>query len=170
MADSWVRAGRLLRTRGRKGELLAHIDSPEPGRAERMQRVLLRRPGQEAVYEVERVWRHAGRPVFKFTGIDSISEAERWEGAEILVPEAERVKLEAGEYYQSDLIGCVVEDASGVIGKVADVEEGAGPLLLHVARPHGGELLIPFAASICRHIDVAAKRIRVDLPEGLAEL
>ncbi len=170
MAGSWVRAGRLLRTRGRNGELLAEIDSSRPGRAERITRVLLRRTDHEAVFGVERFWRHQGRPVFKFTGIDSISQAEGWEGAEILVPEAERVKLEPGEFYQADLIGCVVEDERGVLGTVAAVEEGAGPLLLHVARRDGGELLVPFAASICREIDVAAKRIRVELPEGLAEL
>jgi ribosomal 30S subunit maturation factor RimM len=33
-----------------------------------------------------------------------------------------------------------------------------------------GEILIPFAVDICVEIDVAAKRIRIDPPEGLLEL
>jgi len=33
-----------------------------------------------------------------------------------------------------------------------------------------GELLIPLAADICRRIDTVARRIEVELPEGLREL
>jgi ribosomal 30S subunit maturation factor RimM len=34
----------------------------------------------------------------------------------------------------------------------------------------GGELLIPFAGSICTEIDPSRRRILVDLPEGLKDL
>jgi ribosomal 30S subunit maturation factor RimM len=34
----------------------------------------------------------------------------------------------------------------------------------------GREILVPFARAICREIDVAGKIIRVQLPEGLADL
>ena len=171
MPDSgWVAVGRLLRTRGRSGELLAEIDSTQPGRAEKIARVLLRRTDREAPFEVENFWRHDGRPVFKFTGIDSISEAELWEGSEILVPEADRVALEAGEFYRADLIGCQIESQGSVLGTVAGIEESGGPLLLRVTLTDGREVLIPFARSICKEIDVAAKRIQVELPAGLLEL
>jgi len=33
-----------------------------------------------------------------------------------------------------------------------------------------GDLWIPFARSICVTIDIAAKRIEVELPEGLKDL
>jgi ribosomal 30S subunit maturation factor RimM len=33
-----------------------------------------------------------------------------------------------------------------------------------------GGLLIPFARSICKQIDPAARRIAVELPEGLKDL
>lgn len=171
MPDSgWVAVGRLLRTRGRNGELLAALDSTQPGRAERIARVLLRRTDRSAHFDVENVWLHDGRPVFKFSGIDSISEAELWEGSEILLPEAERVAPEPGEFYQVDLIGCRVESQGSTLGSVVGVQEGSGPLLLQVAAEGGRELLIPFARAICREIDVAGKRIVVELPEGLTEL
>jgi 16S rRNA processing protein RimM len=166
----WVAVGRLLRTRGRHGELFAAIDSTQPGRAEKIKRVLLRAPARESTLEVENFWRHDGRPVFKFAGIDSISEAEPWEGAEMLIPEDERVALEPGEFYQADLVGCTVETQSGILGTVTALDETGGPLLLRVAAADGTEILIPFARSICRDIDVAGKRIRVELPEGLLDL
>lgn len=171
MSDpGWIVVGRLLRSRGRIGEILALIDSTQPGRAERISHVQLRRADGDHPFDVENVWLHDGRPVFKFAGIDSISDAEPWEGAEILVPAAERVPLEPGEFYQADLVGCAVETQSGMLGTVTAVDEIGGPLLLRVATNDGREILIPFANSICKDIDVAAKRIRAELPQGLTEL
>lgn len=117
---------------------------------------------------VECVWHHDGRPILKFAGIDSISDAEKWSGADILVPEAERAAPGEDEFSHADLIGCrVVADRE--IGTVAGVEDYGGAPLLRV-ETSDGEVLIPFVRAICREIDVAARTIRVDLPEGLLEL
>lgn len=157
--------GRLLRTRGRVGELIAEIDSRHPGRADRLKRVLLKTPQAEAFFNVARLWYHQDRPIFQFEGIDSISAAEPWEGAEILVPPEERVEPEEGEYFYDDLIGCVVEDRGRELGKITAIEETGGPLLLHV-----GALLVPFAKAFITDLDIPGKRIRMELPEGLTEL
>ncbi|MEO8100599.1 MAG: ribosome maturation factor RimM [Acidobacteriota bacterium] len=167
---AWVVVGRLGRTRGRAGEFTAQIDSNQPGRAERIQTVLLRLNSKEQAFAVERVWFHDGRPIFKFQGIDSISEAELWEGSQMLVPGEERVQPEPGEYLHSDLIGCNVESGGMAIGVVEHVDEFGGPPILRLQTPAGKELLIPFVLAICKEIDVDAKRIRVELPEGLTEL
>jgi 16S rRNA processing protein RimM len=84
----------------------------------------------------------------------------------------ERAEREAGEYSHADLIGCrVVELATaGPVGLVEGVEDYGGPSLLRVKVTDGREILVPFASTICREIDVAAKIIRVELPEGLLEL
>jgi 16S rRNA processing protein RimM len=167
-----VAVGRLIRTRGIRGELVAEIYSLRPGRADELKGVMLDLNGRRREAVVERVWVHDGRTVFKFAGIDSIDQAEEWAGADLLVPEAERVRAEEGEFFHADLIGCAVigKDAMQPIGVVTAVEEFGGPPLLKVAAPDGRQILIPFALSICREIDVAAKKIRVELPEGLLEL
>jgi 16S rRNA processing protein RimM len=168
--SAWIAVGRLLRTRGRVGEFVAEIDSSQPGRAGRLRRVALRKPGREGLFEVAGVWYHAGRPVLRFHGIETISEAEPWEGAEILVPPEERVRPEPGEYLHADLIGCTVEEHGVELGQVDGVEQYGGPALLRVRDGSGRELLIPFARAYLRGIDLAAKRILVELPEGLREL
>lgn len=123
-----------------------------------------------AALEVERVWKHGERLVFKFHGIDSIGEAEKFSNADICIPREDRPELPAGEYYQSDLIGCtVVERGGGVLGTVAGLQEFGGAPLLELDA-QGKELLIPFAKSICVEIDPVGKRIVVELPEGLKEL
>ena len=117
---------------------------------------------------MEHVWFHGGMLIFKFAGIDSISEAEKLRGAEVRVPWSERAPLEPGEYFQSDLVGCeVVDHRSGEsLGRVMGWDDagGAGLLVLE------GGALIPFARSICVDIDPERKRIAVDLPDGLKEL
>ena len=169
--DGWVNVGRLGRTRGNRGELTGEIYSSQPGRAEKLNNVLLDRDGRQRLVQIERVWSHDGRPVFKFSGIDSISEAEPWQGADVLVPDAERARPEAGEYSHADLIGCSLLPENGAaVGVVRGVEEYGGPALLRVETAGGREILVPFAKSICREIDVAAKTIRVEIPEGLLEL
>ncbi len=119
--------------------------------------------------EVEEVWEHDGELVFKFRGVDSISDAEKLRGAEVRVPRAERIQLDPGEYFHSDLIGCEVrERASGrVVGKVTNFEEYGGPPLLEI---DGGRVLIPFVKAICVDIRPEEKLIQVDFPEGLEDL
>jgi 16S rRNA processing protein RimM len=164
-----VLIGRVMRARGNRGEVLAELDSPDPEREQKLQEVLLRKGGESRLFRVEKAWRHDGRPVLKFEGIDSISEAERWAGAELVVPEAERQRPGEGEFSYEELVGCEVANAGGRIGVVCGLEEFGGPPLLRVEAADGREILIPFARAICKEIDVAAKIIRVELPEGLLD-
>jgi 16S rRNA processing protein RimM len=163
--------GRLGRTRGRLGELKAEIFSSQPGRAERLGEVKLQKGASTRITRVECAWLHDGVPVLKLAGIDSISEAEAWEGADILVPSADLVRPEDGEYLHTDLIGCTVwdQEKDRPLGQVRAIQEYGGAPLLEVDAG-GREVLVPLARSICREIDIAHKIIRAKLPEGLTEL
>lgn len=118
-------------------------------------------------YEVESTWFHNGTLVFKFQGVDTISEAELLSGLEVRIPASQRIQLEQGEFFQDDLVGCEVVDrrTGQSLGKVSGWEDGGGSGLLAV-----GDLLIPFTRSICVEIDPAARRIDVELPDGLKDL
>jgi 16S rRNA processing protein RimM len=170
---NWVAVGRILRERGRIGEVTAEIYSSQPGRAEKLKDVMLGLGGLRRPVQVERLWYHNGRPVFKFYGIDSISDAEIWRGAELLAPASERARPEQGEYSHDELIGCEIWGPQP-LGIVRGVEDYGSQILLRVEKyaekNAGGEMLVPFVKAICREIDVARKVIRVELPEGLAEL
>lgn len=122
---------------------------------------------------IEWVREHRGRLLFKFRGIDSIAAAEELAGWEVRVPLSERRELPPGEYYQTDLVGCQVVDASSgsTLGVVTGWQNyGAAPLMEVDAGAPGPPLLVPFARSICVEVDLAARRIVVALPEGLKEL
>lgn len=161
----WVTVAVLGRTRGNRGELTA-ISLTKPERFESLCEVFLFPEGLRQ--EVESAWFHDNRLILKFRGVDTISDAERLQGLEVRVPRSDRMALEPGEYYESDLIGCeVVERATGAsLGRVTAWQETGGSGLLEVA----GGLLIPFVRSICVAIEPEARRIVVDLPAGLKEL
>lgn len=157
----------LGRPRGIRGELTAISFSSHPERFAALTKVHLF--GTGAAFEVERVWNHQGVPVFKFKGVDSMTDAEKLRGFEVRVPAAERVEPEPGEFFHSDLIGCEVQDAvtRRVIGRVAGFVEYGGPPLLQIA---DSDLLIPFVKQICIGIHPEQKLILVTLPEGLEDV
>jgi 16S rRNA processing protein RimM len=166
----WVTVAVLGKPRGNRGEITAEALSSKAERYQSLKEVYLfpDSPSRRERLAVENVWVHGGVLIFKFAGIDSISEAEKLRGAEVRVPWSERAPLEPGEYFQSDLVGCeVVDHRSGEsLGRVMGWDDagGAGLLVLE------GGALIPFARSICVDIDPERKRIAVDLPDGLKEL
>jgi 16S rRNA processing protein RimM len=166
----WVAVALLGKTRGNRGELTALALSGKPERYQALREVYLFRAGAASGerLEVEFTWFHQGGLVFKFRGVDSISDAEHLVGAEVRVPIAERMPLEPGEFFQSELVGCQVIDrpTGGSLGRVEGWQDSGGAGLLAVE----GGLLIPFARSICVEIDTAARRIVVELPEGLKDL
>ena len=164
--DDWVTIALLGKTRGNRGELTAIPLSSKPERYQSLSEVYLFGPGERR--EVETTWFHNGTLIFKFRGIDTISDAEPLIGWEVRVPMAERTPLDPGEYFQSELIGCEVFDhATGErIGCVTNWEDGGGAGILVV----DGTLMIPFARAICVEINPAAKRIAVELPPGLKDL
>lgn len=161
----WITVAVLGRARGNRGELTA-IPFSKPERYEALREVFLFPEGQK--HEVESAWFHGQRLILKFRGVDTISDAERLEGREVRVPRHERMALEPGEYYESDLIGCEVWErgSSAPLGRVTALQETGGAGLLEV----DGTILIPFARSICIAIEPEARRIVVELPEGLKEL
>jgi 16S rRNA processing protein RimM len=195
--SEWIVLAHILRPQGRKGELLADLYTDFPERFDQHRQVWLApegfadrgpgdaHPGKSAEpAEVASHWlpvgRNAGRIVLHFVGIDTIEKAEKLAGKEVLVPLAERLPLDPGTAYISDLVGCTVYDRGVALGVVDSVEfptspdgsrrlEEAAPLLA-ITSPEGDEILIPFASAFLLELDVTAKSIRMALPEGLAEI
>jgi 16S rRNA processing protein RimM len=192
--QGWVQVARIIRPRGNKGEVLAELSTDFPARlSSRLQIYLRGAQSEPRAIGLQNFWvdrNHPEHGIFHFEGCASIDAAEKLRGLEVLIPIADRVKLPAGKYFVSDLIGCSVfenpvaeiklsspacamEEAPRVVGTVRDVffpgEGTAGTPLLQV-QTAAGELLVPLAEDICRRIDVAERRIDVTLPEGLSEL
>ncbi len=189
-AGQWTWLARIRRPQGRKGEVFAEIltDFPEKF-AERRRLCLL--PEREAEtgsappavtnpapapreVGLSAFWLHKGGVVLHFDGIGSISDAESLTGMIVAIPHAERVALAEDEVYISDLVGCALADVTGpaprIVGEIVAVDPSCGPVPLLILRAPAGEILIPFAKSYLRKIDIQAGRVEMALPEGLIDL
>jgi 16S rRNA processing protein RimM len=169
--DELIAVARVVKVRGVRGEVAAHLLTDFPERFDGLaELVAIDAAGTRETLAIENSWLHGGRVILKFAGYDSPEAAQVLVGRELAVPETEAVELDEDEFYDWQLIDCRVETIDREeVGRVAEVlHTGAAPVL--VVRDGTREHLIPLAESICVEIDTAAKLIRVDPPEGLLEM
>jgi 16S rRNA processing protein RimM len=194
----WVIVARILRPRGNKGEVAAELLTDFPERLTRLTEVFLGASGgmrgeEPRLTALKSCWlsqNHKGQAVFHFEGCNSISEAEKFRGLDVLLPIEKRVTLGPGQYFVDDLVGCSVFEnfgeppvvtsspcslttAPALLGVVKEIQiagEGVAGTPLLVVDTSGEELLIPLAEDICTSINTATRRIDVVLPEGLRDL
>jgi 16S rRNA processing protein RimM len=170
--EEYLSIAKIIKPRGNRGETAAKDLCDDDELFAAGAAVWLLRPGGERErVKIERSWRHLGRLVLKFEGVETISDAEQLRGCEVQIPFEEVGPASEGEYYNFELVGCeVVEADSGrAIGRVEAVQEPGGHSLLEV-RQGEREVLIPFVPQICIDVDREASRIMVRLPHGLEEL
>jgi len=169
----FITLARVVKTQGRHGEVAAEVHSDVPGRfAEGMKLFALgKAQDTRRELEVEDLWPHKGLVVLKFRGVDSMNDAELLIGSELQVPITERAELERGWTYVSDLIGCTLFDHAREIGRIEDVQFGAGeaPLLI-VANSAGKKFDVPLAEAYLESVDIAQRQVRMNLPEGMLDI
>jgi len=169
--DALALVGRVARAHGNRGEVIVNPETDFVDRRFRAGAELsARRGGRVERLRIASVRMHAGRPVIAFEGVETMDDAEALAGVELRVPVDDLERLPAGMFYRHDLVGCRVETVAGTrVGEVTAVEGELGASRL-VVSAEGGEVLIPLAEAICVRIDIAARRVVVDPPDGLLDL
>lgn len=189
-SGEFVTLARVKKTQGRRGEVAVEVHSDVPGRfapgmklfalpaaaqAGRLAGLIAGNENRREL-QVEDLWPHKEWLVLKFQGVDSITDAEALVGSELQVPGSQRAELGAGWNYVSDLVGCTVLDHGHEIGRIADVQFGAGeaPLLV-VTDGAGRKFDVPFAEAYLQSgdsagIDVRRREVRMNLPQGMLEI
>jgi 16S rRNA processing protein RimM len=160
--------GRVARPHGIRGQVIVNPETDFAGDRFKVGQVLLVGTADRAVErEIREARFHQGRPILGLAGVGTIDEAEALAGAELWVPQATLEPLPAGTYYRHDLIGCEVRDrADALVGRVTAVEGTLDRSYLVI----DGDVMLPLVEGICLEVDMAARRIIVDPPEGLIEL
>ena len=163
--------GRVARAHGNQGQVIVNLETDFPHERFAEGRVLVvEAAGKTAERRIRSVRFHQGRPIVSLEGIDTMTDAEALAGAELKIAASSIAPLPADTYYRHDLIGCEVTDTAGrTIGRVTDVQ---GPIdrSLLVVDGGGNEVMIPMVGEILVKVDLAAKTIVVNPPDGLLEL
>jgi len=161
-----IAVGVIRKPHGVRGEASVEPWTNSPDRFDELTSVTLVSPDESSTREarIASARPHADRVLVKFEGIDDVNPLRNWT---IEIPESEARELEENEYFLHDLIGLTLIDAAGhEQGKVIDVYEGGGGLLLQVQRGER-KFDVPFASEICTNIDLQSKTMTVKLPEGI---
>ena len=109
---------------------------------------------------------HAGRRLVRFAEAGDREAAAALRGTVLTLPR-DAVELEEGAVWLDDVLGCDVVDEDGaLVGVLERVLDSPAHDLLVVARPDGGELLVPAVDDL---IIVEAERIVVRQVAGLLD-
>jgi 16S rRNA processing protein RimM len=173
VTDALIPVGRVVGLHGVAGKIKVSMFSGDPSGMRQVKTVRLSAPASEGrarrehSFDVISAQRVRGCAVFHLKGIDSFEAGQSWIGAEVSVPRAELPDPDPGEFYVTDLVGCVLVDAGGAeLGWVADVLPGPAHDWLSVRRDAGGEAFLPLVAAFVLEVDIPNKRVRVSPPEG----
>ncbi len=168
-AQAFVTLGRIVRPHGIRGEVRIRPYGDDPAVFAELGTLDLVGHGSRRVL---RARPHGAVGIVLLEGVATMNEAQALVGVEVGVPRERLPELEADddEWYWVDLIGCrVVDAARGDLGVVRELFETAAHPNLVVAREGKAEGLIPFVEAFIREVDLEARRIDVELPEGLLE-
>ena len=107
---------------------------------------------------------HKGRLLVRIDDVQDATLAQRYIGATFFAAR-ERLDVARDEYLDVDLVGCEVSGIDArTYGTVEKVEHYPGNDMLFVS----GRML-PMVKAFIREIDIARKRIVVDVPPGLLD-
>jgi len=109
-------------------------------------------------------------PIVRLQGVDDRPAAQALRGLPLIVEEPEMPALAEGEWWAHELEGCEVVAGEQLIGTVTRLIELPSCEALEVRRQDIEPLLVPMVKDAVRRVEIAERRIEVDLDFlGLAE-
>jgi 16S rRNA processing protein RimM len=151
--ERFLEAGRVGRAHGLDGSF--HVTSPRP------RLLTLGMPT-----DLGEIVRRAGtdeKPVVRLAGCDTREAAEALHAQPLRVALTDAPELEPGEWWAHELEGLAVTDGDRAVGTVKRMLELPSVEVLEVERTDGSELLVPMVGDAIRSLDVAGRRVDVDL-------
>lgn len=164
--------GRIQRPHGLSGEVSVEIRTAFPERFVAGERLIWRREGEaQKILTLTGARAHGDRMLLRFKGVADLETARPLLAGDLCVPRTQAFPAPEDFYYSHEIRGFACEDGQGkALGLAAGVEQTPGGPLLSVTLPGGKEALVPFVAEYVVQIDRGARRIILDLPDGLLKL
>ncbi len=159
--------GRIGRAHGVLGEATVQVQTDDPDVRFKVGAKLSLDNGKDLTIRSAR-W-HNQILLLAFDGIIDRNQIEELRD-QMISAEVDITSLSPGEYHYQQLLGCqVFLQSDELIGEVDEIVKLPGQDLLSVAK-NGKKVLIPMVKKIIISIDVSAKKIVVDPPEGLLDV
>ena len=169
MADDYLIIGQVTSSWGNKGEVKVYILTDFPDRFAQLNQISWFRDDLERRLTIEQTRKHKGMILVKFSGIDTVSEAEKLKQGYLRIPIDARVPLPEGHFYHFEIIGMAVVDRDGTpIGCIRDIlETGSNDIYVIDRGAEVNDLLLPALKSVVLSVDTDKKVMTVEVPSGL---
>jgi 16S rRNA processing protein RimM len=107
-----------------------------------------------------------GNLIVRVEGISDRDQAQALNGLRLYVNRSKLGDLEEDEFLHADLIGLEAVTADGSpMGRIRAVHDFGGGDILEIERPGADSVLAPFTKAIVPDVNIAARRVTIDLPE-----
>lgn len=165
----YLKVGKIVNTHALQGEV--RVISSSDFKEERFKKgakLFINYEGEYIPVEVKNHRVNKNFDLVKFTGMDHINDVEKYKGSELLVDAQDLEKLDEGEFYFHEIMGCLVKTADGTsLGEIVDIlQTGANDVWI-VHQKGRKDVLIPYIEDVVKHVDIENKIITVELLEGL---
>lgn len=174
MNDSLVILGRIIGVHGLAGDVAVRTENDDPMNLARYRTIRWLEPGgrrgKDRTLELTDCRVHRNAALVRFEGITDRDDAEELVGGTLAIPREELLPAPEGTIYVADLIGLEVVTTSGeTVGSLTSVYPGAGHDVYGVVKD-GREVLIPAVEPIVVDLDMDARRLTIDPPDGLLDI
>ncbi len=169
--------GHLAKSHGTRGEVFVHplTDHPEQTFLPGVVLSLGNPSDDEPNPDLPPLRIAASRPhqrgwLLTFGGVEDRTSADLLRGRYLFRAIEDVEPLAEGELFYHQLLQMTVETVDGeVVGKVVEVFE-VGPADLLEVHGEGGTIMVPYRPEIVESVDLDARRIVIDPPDGLLDL
>lgn len=163
--------GKIINSHGIKGEVKVKKITDFPERFQIGNVVYITNQKEDLIpLKIDGFRTHKNNLLLHFEGYDSIDDIEPLKGVELKIKEEQQEKLGENEFYYHEIIGCKVitteNEELGII--VSILSPGANDVWV-VRGKNNNEILIPYIEPVVKHVNVANKKVTIELMEGLIE-
>lgn len=165
--EKFLRIGVITTTHGLNGEVKVYPTTDSLDRFKQVKRVILVTPKEKIETEITEARFFKNLAIVKFAAFDNVDQVKNLHGTDVMIYREDGQKLEPGEYYIADLIGCSVVDEEGCeVGILKDVlQTGANDV--YIVEKEGKEILLPVIPQCIKSVDVENSLVTVHIMEGL---
>jgi 16S rRNA processing protein RimM len=169
--DEFYYLGRILRTYGNKGHVLAHLDVDDPGDYTELESVYVDLHGERIPFFISSVeLKHNRKAVIGFQDFGTLEDTEAFVGLELYLPLAGLPPLKGNRFYYHEVTGFTVIDKNlGNIGVIGDIMELPRQALFRILNGEK-EILVPVVDEIILSVDRKRRVLMIEAPEGLIDI
>jgi 16S rRNA processing protein RimM len=162
--------GKVMDAHGIRGDIYCLIFSGDSSWCDQLETIHLKLSDRDEAFEIAKIKPFKKGFIASLKGFNDRNKAEAYKGAELWVDESIFISDDGEPLYLNEILNFSLYDKNlGHIGEISGFSSnGIQDLLVVKSNSHTYE--IPFVKEYVLDIEFGAKKMSVDLPEGLLEI